>query len=991
MGPQRPTEDTRFEGIGDWLVSHGQDALARGAGTGPGRRASLRSRGRRLGRAFVRVLVPLLVVWVLLSALSGPTANYLWFRSVGFGSTWTAQFNYALGLFLAGLAGGGLVLLLNLFLAWRLGRDPDDATVAAGMRSRRMDARGAAWLAAAANLPRRSVRFGLVALALGIALLFGVLLPGAWQTVALWQHLVPYAQSGSPVTDPVFGLDLGWWMFSLPMLHLAAMAAAAIILASLVLVGGAYGIAAVRGARVSDRGPVLHVAVLGALLLAVVAAMQWLGRYDLAYAQNGVVTGITATDSAIRLPLAAVTAGTTAVAAILLVILAAVNRARFARRVAIAGGAWYVALLAAGAVLPAAYQQLIVAPSQNLAEAPYIANNLSLTRRGFGLDTWTIASDIGRSSLSAADVTNDQATFDNARLWDASPLAATLDQLQTVRQYYTFTSVNIDRYVINGQPTEVMLSAREMALANGQPNPTWVASHVLYTHGYGLAMVPVNAVDSNGLPHLVIQNLPVTQAAGAPVVAQPRIYFGQRPSTWVLVDAKSNEFDYPSSTGNGSDVDTRYAGDAGLALDSPAARLFWAWNLGDLNLAISDQVTPQTKLLIHRSLADRLGTLAPFLALDGNPYVVVGPDGHLVYVQDAYTLTGGMPDASTVTDATLGATYNYIRNSVKITVDAYDGTTHFYVADPADPLIRAWEGVFPAMFEPLSAMPAGLAAHLRSPEAMFNAQTQMYAAYHVTDAASFYKSDNLWTVPTVTTAGTQVLPPQAYYVELRLPGQAQPEFVLVQPMVPASRPNMIAWVAARNDGTARGQVIVYELPSNTTIQGPTQIEARIDQDPVISAQISLWNQSGSQVIRGRMLVLPVGTALVYLEPIYLQSKSSAFPQLTKVVVATSQTIAWGDTLGEALSDVVTGAGTGGGQTGTGAGASPAPSATAGLPSDMAGLIRYANDHFAAAMADQASGNIAAHDQELQLVQAALDALSALNGGLASPAPSAPAP
>jgi len=1002
MGPQRPTEDTRFEGIGDWLVSHGQDALARGAGTGSGRRASFRSRVRRLGRVLVRVLVPLFLVWVLLSALSGPVASYLWFRSVGFGSTWTAQFAYALGLFLAGLVGGAAVMVLNLVLAWRLGRDPDDAAVAAGMRSRRMDARGAAWLAAAANLPRRSVRLGLVVLALAIALLFGWLLPGAWPTVALWQHQVPYAPSGAAVTDPIFGLDLGWWMFSLPMLHLVATVAGAIILATLILVGAAYGIAAVRGAHVSSRGPVLHVAVLGGLLLAVVAAMQWLGRYDLAYAQNGVVTGITATDSAIRLPLAVVTAGTTAVAAVLLVILAALNRARLARRVAIVGGAWYVALLLAGAVLPTAYQQLIVAPSQNVAEAPYIANNLSLTRRGFALDTWTVVPDTGRSSLTAADVTNDQATFDNARLWDASPLAATLDQLQTVRQYYTFTSVNIDRYVINGQPTEVMLSAREMALANSQPNPTWVASHVLYTHGYGIAMVPVNAVDPNGLPHLIVQNLPVTQAQGAPVVTQPRIYFGQRPSTWVLVDAKSNEFDYPSSTGNGSDVDTRYTGDAGLALDSPAARLFWAWNLGDLNLAISNQVTRQTKLLIHRSLADRLGTLAPFLALDGNPYVVVGPDGHLVYVQDAYTLTGGMPDASTVTDATLGATYNYIRNSVKITVDAYDGTTHFYVADPTDPLIRAWQGVFPAMFEPLSAMPAGLVAHLRSPEAMFNAQTQMYAAYHVTDVASFYKSDNLWTVPTVTTAGTQVLPPQAYYVELRLPGQEQPEFVLVQPMVPASRPNMIAWVAARNDGTALGQVIVYELPANTTIQGPTQIEARIDQDPVISAQISLWNQSGSQVIRGRMLVLPVGTALVYLEPIYLQSKSSAFPQLTKVVVATSQTIAWGDTLGEALQDVISGAGTGGtaagsgtgaggGQTGTGAGASPAPSAPAGLPTDMAGLIRYANDHFAAAMADQASGNLAAHDQELQLVQSALNAMSALNGGLASPAPSASAP
>jgi len=990
MGAERPPDDTRFEGLGDWLVSHGQDALARGAGKGPRRAGTGRLGVRRIGRILVRVLVPIALVWVLLSALSGPVANYLWFRNVAFGDVWAAQFTYALALFSAGLVGSAIVLLMNLNLAWRLSHDPSDAVVATQVRARPMSARGEAWLAAAANLPRRSVRRALVALALALALLFGLLLPGAWQTVALWLHLVPYSASGAAVADPIFGHDLGWWMFSLPLLHVVATVAGGLFLVSLLLTGAAYGLAAVRGADVRGRGPVLHLAALGSLLLAAVAAMQWLGRYDLSFAQNGVVPGVTATDAAVRLPMAVVTAASTAIAAVGLLVLAVANRARLTRRAAIVGGAWYLALLVAGAVLPTAYQKLVVAPSQNLAEAPYIANNLALTRRAFALDTWSVASATVRSSLTVADVSNDQATFDNARLWDASPLSATLDQLQTVRQYYTFTSVNIDRYVINGQPTEVMLSAREMALNNSQPNPSWIAGHVLYTHGYGLAMVPVNAVDANGLPHLIIQNLPVTQSSGAPVVTRPGIYFGQRPSTWVIVDAKSDEFDYPSNTGNGSDVDTRYTGNAGLPVGSPAARLFWAWNLGDLNLAISDQVTAQTKLLLHRSLADRLGTLAPFLALDGNPYLVVAPDGHLVYVQDAYTITGGVPDATAVNDATLGATYNYIRNSVKITVDAYDGTTHFYVADPTDPLIRAWESVFPTMFEPISAMPAGLAAHLRTPEAMFNAQTQMFATYHVTDVASFYKSDNLWTVPTVTTGGTQVLPPQAYYVEIRLPDQSQPEFVLVQPMVPASRPNMIAWVAARNDGTARGQVIVYELPANTTIQGPTQIEARIDQDPVISAQISLWNQSGSQVIRGRMLVIPVGTSFLYLEPIYLQSKSSAFPQLTKVVVASSQTVGWGDTLQQALQAVVSGAGTGG-QTGGGPASSPPPGPASGLPTDMAGLINYANGHFAAAKAAQASGNVAAYDQEMQLVQSALNALNALNGGLSAlPVPSASA-
>ena len=1007
MASQRPPDDSRFEGLGDWLVSRGQDALTRGARRRPGGAGSRRAGLIRLLRAAVSVAVVLVLAWVVLNLVSGPVAGYLWFQNVGFGTAWTDQFRYQVALFAIGLVGGALVLLASLVLAWRVGRDPTDADVATRGRTRPADARGEAWLVAAAVLPRRSVRRVLVLAALLIGVILGVYLSGSWQTVALWQHRVPYAPTGGAVTDPVFGMDLGWWLFSLPLLHLAAALVGALLVAGLLLTGAAYGIAAVRGADVTRRGPLLHVAVLGALLLADVAVIQWLGRYDLSYAQNGSVTGVGATDAVIRLPLAALTAAVTALGAVALVVLALVHDGRLARRVAVLGGSLYIVLLVAGAVLPLAYQKLVVQPGQNLAEAPYIANNIAMTRRAFALDTWSVTSDPGRSGLTATDVTSDQATFDNARLWDARPLASTLDQLQTVRQYYTFTSVNIDRYTIDGQPTEVMLSAREMALKKGIANPSWIASHVLYTHGYGLAMVPVNAVDSNGLPRLIIQNLPVTESPGAPAVTQPRIYFGQRPSTWVLVGAKSAEFDYPSSTGNGSDVDTRYAGSAGLPVGSVAERLFWAWNLGDLNLAISDQVTAQTRLLIHRSLADRLGTLAPFLALDTDPYMVIAPNGHLVYVQDAYTISGGMPDATSYTDTSLGATYDYIRNSVKITVDAYDGTIHLYVADPSDPLIRAWEGVFPGMFEPLSAMPAGLQAHLRTPESMFNAQTQIYSTYHVTDVASFYKSDNLWTVPSVTVGTTQVLPPQAYYVEMRLPDQAQPEFVLVQPMVPASRPNMIAWVAARNDGATRGQVSVYELPANTSIQGPTQVQSRIEQDPVISAQISLWNQSGSQVIRGSMLVIPVGTAFVYLEPIYLQSTSSAFPQLTKVIVASSQTVGWGDTLAQALQEVVTGVGTGNqaatGTGGTGStggsgqpggpGASPSPAPGAGgLPTSVAGLIQYASEHFAAAKAAQARGDFVAYGQEMQLVQDALNQLSALSpGSFAPPASAAPQP
>ena len=679
MEPQRPPEDARFEGIGDWLVSHGQDALARGAGRRPTGAGSGRARVRRMARILVGVAAVAVLTWIILSAVSTPLAGYLWFSNVGFGAVWGTQFTYSLALFLGGFVGGAVILLASLVLAWRLGGDPTDVAVAARLPGRRTDRRGAAWLAAAANLPRRSVRGGLVLVALALAALLGLILAGGWQTIALWMHRVPYAATGAAITDPSFGLDLGWWMFSLPFLHLAANLAAGLLLACLLMTGAAYALVAVRGADVRGPGPRLHLALLGGLLLAAVAAMQWVGRYDLAYAQNGFVTGVSATDAAVRLPLAAVTTATTIAAAVGLVALALADRPRLARRVAIAGGAWYVALLVAGAALPVAYQKLFVAPSQNLAEAPSIANNIAQTRRGFALDTWTLASDTARSSLTAADVTQRSGHLrqrpavgpqppGQPRSTSSRPCASTTPSPRS-------TSIAT---TIDGQPTAVMLSAREMANAS----TSWIASHILYTHGYGLAMLPVNAVDADGLPHLIIQNLPVTQSPGAPAVTQPRIYFGQRPSAWVLVDAKSNEFDYPSTTGNGSDVDTRYTGSAGLPLGSPAARLFWAWNLGDLNLAISDQVTAQTKLLLHRSLADRLGTLAPFLALDGNPYLVVAPDGHLVYVQDAYTISGGMPDATSVQDATLGATYNYIRNSVKITVDAYDGTTHFYVADP---------------------------------------------------------------------------------------------------------------------------------------------------------------------------------------------------------------------------------------------------------------------------------------------------------------------
>jgi hypothetical protein len=515
-------------------------------------------------------------------------------------------------------------------------------------------------------------------------------------------------------------------------------------------------------------------------------------------------------------------------------------------------------------------------------------------------------------------------------------------------------------------------------------------------------MVPVNAVDDQGLPQLIIENLPPVSSQGAPEVTQPRIYFGERPDGWVLVGARQPEFDYPvGDQTTGGETTTRWTGTTGIKVDSNLTRLLFALRLRDLNLLITDQITQDSQILVNRTLAERVRAIAPFLRYDKDPYLVITPEGKLVYVQDAYTVSDMFPDAEYFDASVLGTDsgladrpINYIRNSVKIVMDAYDGTTTFYVADPTDPLIRAYQGIYPTLFRPLDTMPAQLQGHLRTPEEQFNVQARVFARYHVTNTQSFYNKDDLWTIPTNPPGATQQLPPEAYYVIMRMPGEPETEYLLLQPMVPAQRPNMIAWVAVRNAPQDRGQVRVYQLPRDTSIYGPTQIEARIDQDPVISSQITLWSQAGSEVIRGNLIVVPVGESMVYLEPIYLQSTASAFPQFTKIVVATSTTVEWADTLREALEKVVASEpvpspspGRPSPSPAPGATPTPRPTASPGgspVPGDVAGLVAYANLHFELAQAALRQGDFATYGDEMELVEAALAELSRLTG--ASPAP-----
>jgi uncharacterized membrane protein (UPF0182 family) len=482
-------------------------------------------------------------------------------------------------------------------------------------------------------------------------------------------------------------------------------------------------------------------------------------------------------------------------------------------------------------------------------------------------------------------------------------------------------------------------------------------------------------------------------------VTEPRIYFGEAASDYVIVRAQQDEFDFPRGDDEGGgeqQVRTRWTADTGIRLDTTLSRLLFAFRFRDLDMLISTQVTADSQLLMHRALGDRVRLIAPFLSYDKDPYVVVTDDGRLVYIQDAFTTSDRFPNADYVDPASLGAVgfqigpLNYIRNSVKVVMDAYDGSMTFYVADPSDPIIRAWQGVFPGVFHPLAELPEDLRAHLRVPEDLFNIQTELFGRYHVTDPETFFTENDRWTVPRGQVSD-QSLPSEAYYVIMRMPGEPDPEFLLLQPMVPTSRPNMIAWIAARNDPEHYGGIRVYRFPTDTSVFGPAQIEARIDQDPIISAQITLWNQSGSSVVRGNLIVVPVGDTLIYLQPIYLQSTSARFPEFQRIVVASPTKVVWARTLAQSL-ELLLEAGGNGPSPSPGPTPSPDPGETPGptpgtdLPSDVTGLIAYANAHFEAAQAALRDGDFATYGREIELVRQALSRLDELAGPTPTPVP-----
>ena len=806
-----------------------------------------------------------------------------------------------------------------------------------------------------------------------VALVIAAQVAVNWEAISLWQHAVTFDPSGTPVVDPAFGRDISFYLFELPILRLAQGLVVTLLVAATALTAVRYLPAiGARGLGFIGAIPRLHLAILvGGVLLATAYGYQ-LDKLELVYSSTGVATGVSYADQAARLPGLDILTGIAALAAAFLVG-AALTRSTWPLTLTVL--VWFGASGIFGGIYPEFVQRFQVQPNEFALEEPYIANNIKMTRLAFGLDGWSETQYDGEAELTPEAIANDAATFADARLWDYRPLQQTLDQLQTVRQYYNFSDVDVDRYTINGEQRLVMLSARELNPQRAQQSSTWVNRRIAFTHGIGVAMVPVAGVSSGGLPQLIIRDIPPVSTDGAPQVTEPRIYFGELDDDWVVVGAKTPEFDYPIGEGSddgstSADATTSWSGDSGISLKTFADRLLFAARLGDLNLLISDQITAESQLLWRRTVGERINALAPFVSWDRDPYLVIRDDGGLSYMVDGYTVSNRFPNAqyfdpSALATSSFDRPANYIRNSVKATVDLYTGETKLYVADAADPIARAWSGVFPGLLRPLDEMPSDLRAHLRVGEAGFDAATRVYARYHVTDPQTFYRQDDVWTVPEAA-AGSQSLPGEAYYVRVRLPGKEATEFALIQPLVPTSRPNMIAWVAARNDGENYGQVVSYRFPKDTSVFGPSQVGARIDADPIISAQTTLWDQSGSLVTRGNLIVTPIGNTLVYLQPVYLQSTSSSFPEFQKIVAATSTKVVWGDTLSQALNLLV-----GGGVVDPGGGTEP---------TDIGGLVARASELYAEAQTALRDGDFGLYGERIAELKRVLDTLAELTAG-----------
>lgn len=741
------------------------------------------------------------------------------------------------------------------------------------------------------------------------SLIIGLTITVNWQEILKFFSATPFGEF-----DPIFKKDIAFYIFSLPVFNIGLGILRLLIIISLISSGAIYilkgslnlagflGKFELPGLKLSPKGKTepkaqLHLGILLFLFLITTALGTYLSLFKLLSTQSGPVFGAAYTDVAIMIPILKISIGMTVLVAVLTLFWGISGKLA----PLITAISLYVFIGIVSAIVPFLFQKLIVAPNELVKETPFIKHNIAATRQAYGLDKIEERDISADKPITSADIASNNLTIKNVRLWDREQLLSTFSQIQEIRTYYEFVSVDNDRYLINDEIRQIMLSPRELA-SESLPNRSWINEKLTFTHGYGIAAGPVNQVTAEGLPVLFVKDLPPKSEFKQLTVNRPEIYYGELTNDYVIVKTKSKEFDYPKGEEN---VYTTYQGKGGVKIDSLLKRLFFAIRFNSLKLFLSNDVTSESRILYYRNIKERVEKIVPFLTLDRDPYAVVA-DNKIYWIFDAYTKTNNYPYSQPL--SLNGGSVNYIRNTVKIVINAYDGSISFYQIDIDDPMIRTYAKIFPNLFQPMNKMPKSLLSHLRYPEDIFSLQTDIYKIYHMDNPQIFYNKEDQWEIPTIsegqeqgTTDAVQQMGPR--HMIMKLPGEKKEEYILMLPFTPRGKDNLSAWMVARNDGDSYGKLIVYRFPKQKLIFGPKQVIGRINQDAEVSRQISLWDQRGSQVIQGPLLVIPIEESLIYVRPLYLKAETGKIPELKRVIVAYENKIAMEATLETALSRI----------------------------------------------------------------------------------------
>ena len=840
----------------------------------------------------LKIIIPiavLVIAFIVLSLLKTIYTDWLWFDSLGYQGIYKKVLFTKIILFIIGLLGTFSLVLGALFFANRNTKGVIQSSIPDSLN----------------NLIKKTTSFGIIGVSLILAIIMGAILSSKWELFLRFTNAETFG-----LMDPIYSKDVGFFVFELPVYSFIQGWLLAVIVFCLVLtLLMAFTNYSLRGIAFNfkDRIFRIQLATVVSILILIISAGLWIDRLELVQAPRGLVFGATYSDIAARQPalfILPILGILTSVSVLVLLIYD-----KFKLSLVTVGG-WVILIVISTGLIPFAVQKFSVEPNEFVKEEQYLLRNMEFTREGFGLNNIQKTFYEAEADMSSQLISENIKTVQNIRLWDYRPLTSVYKQIQLIRPYYDFKDADVDRYYINGEYRQVLLAAREVAPEKLDDSAqTWVNKKLYYTHGIGIAMSPVTEFTGEGRPEFFAKDIPVNgqipisapNLSDSPdmIVENPRIYYGENTIDYVLVNTNTDELDY--QTGTGVLAKTNYEGDGGVSVNTFIRKLAYAWQMKDINILISSELNSNSRLQYRRQVQERIEEVAPFLLLDKDPYIVAD-QGQLFWVQDAYTTSSNMPYSNPIYDEDTGNSYNYIRNSIKIVVNAFNGDIDFYLWDSSDPIAVTYSRIFPDMFVNADEMPQSLKDHMRFPQGLFSVQASKYIKYHMEEPELFYGNEDLWALPQEKFGQSDTLQlVEPYYVIMRLPEENSEEFVLLMPYTPNDRPNMVGWLAARSDGDNYGKLVAYNFPKDKQVDGPEQVEARIDNDQEISAWFTLRCSEGSTCIRGNLLVIPIGDSILYAEPVYIQSEGVSFPELKKVVLATKDKVVMGDSLADALT------------------------------------------------------------------------------------------